>query len=148
MDCKGGPQTTMSVERNDMGGMRDMTEGTVNNMGTVRSNSGQLSWIFQNFVVMTLYHGFIRPISFFQYHNTPPQYRALMASFHMVGKAIPWFQDLKELGAIISCEAFVRALHVCFGETTYDDLMETLTRLRQVSMVEVYKTQFEAISNR
>ena len=46
-----------------------------------------------------------------------------------------------------SWEAFVKALHARFGTTAYDDPMETLTRLRQVNSVAVYKGQFEALSN-
>ena len=52
-----------------------------------------------------------------------------------------------EAGQFTSWEAFVRALHVRFGTTTYDDPMETLTRLRQVHSVAIYKGQFEALSN-
>lgn len=66
----------------------------------------------------------------------------------MEGKAIPWFQELESLGGLTSWEAFVRALHVLFGDGTYDDLMETLMRLRQTTTVEAYKTPFEAVSNR
>ena len=46
-----------------------------------------------------------------------------------------------------SWEAFVRSLHVRFDITTYDDPMETLTRLRQVNSVVQYKGQFESLSN-
>ena len=42
----------------------------------------------------------------------------------------------------------VQALHVRFGLTPYDDLMEALTKLRQTSTVAVYKANFEALSNR
>lgn len=71
-----------------------------------------------------------------------------MAGLHMEGKAILWFQELQESWVITSLASFVRALDVRFGGTTYDDPMEKLTRLRQVSTVEVYKTQFEVIANR
>lgn len=39
-------------------------------------------------------------------------------------------------------------MHIKFGASAYDDPMETLTKLRQVSYVSTYKTQFEALSNR
>ena len=35
-----------------------------------------------------------------------------------------------------------------FGSTAYDDPMEVLTRLRQTTIVVVYKAEFEAVSNR
>ena len=42
----------------------------------------------------------------------------------------------------------MRALHTRFGALAYDDPMEALTKLRQVSSVSNYKAQFEALSNR
>lgn len=39
-------------------------------------------------------------------------------------------------------------LLVRFGPSSYDDPMEQLTRLRQVGIVEEYKENFEALSNR
>ena len=42
----------------------------------------------------------------------------------------------------------MRSLLVRFGTLTYDDPMETLTKLRKVGSVAVYKGQFEALSNR
>ena len=44
--------------------------------------------------------------------------------------------------------AFVKAMHVRFGATSYDDPMESLTRLKQTSSILAYKGKFEAISNR
>ena len=40
------------------------------------------------------------------------------------------------------------ALHIRFGALAYDDLMEALTKLRQVSSISSYKAQFEVLSNR
>lgn len=40
------------------------------------------------------------------------------------------------------------SLHIRFGASAYDNLMESLTRLRQVGSVSTYKAQFEALSNR
>lgn len=47
-----------------------------------------------------------------------------------------------------SWEGFCRALQVCFGPTAYDDPMESLTRLKQTTIVAAYKAQFEVLSNR
>ncbi|XP_075643266.1 uncharacterized protein LOC142614597 [Castanea sativa] len=54
----------------------------------------------------------------------------------------------RQLWQFTSWEAFVRALHTRFGALAYDDPMEALTKLRQVSSVSTYKAQFEAVSNR
>lgn len=40
-----------------------------------------------------------------------------------------WFQDLEDPGVILDWESFVRAFLVRFGPSSYDDPMETLTRL-------------------
>jgi hypothetical protein len=39
---------------------------------------------------------------FFTYHQTNPHHRVLLASFHMEGKALTWFQDLEASGSITS----------------------------------------------
>ena len=66
----------------------------------------------------------------------------------MEDETLIWFQDAEETGQFTSWEGFVRALHTRFGALAYDDLMEALTKLRQVSSVSNYKAQFEALSNR
>ena len=66
----------------------------------------------------------------------------------MEEKALICFQEAKKASQFTSWEAFMRSLHVRFGTSAYDDPMETLTRLRKVGSVAVYKGQFEALSNR
>ena len=85
---------------------------------------------------------------FFQLYNTPINQRILLDSYHMEDEALIWFQEAKKTGQFTSWEALVRALHIKFGALAYDDLMEALTKLRQVSFVSSYKAQFEALSNR
>ena len=51
-------------------------------------------------------------------------------------------------GIFTRWDAFNKALQIRFGSTIYDDAMEALTRLKQSSSVVVYKSQFEALSNR
>ncbi|KAJ0043687.1 hypothetical protein Pint_18479 [Pistacia integerrima] len=55
--------------------------------------------------------------------------------------------DIEAAGGISSWEGFVRALQRRFGSSPYEDLMETLIRLKQTSTVEDYKSQFEALSS-
>ena len=71
-----------------------------------------------------------------------------MASFHMDGDALVWFQDSDENGVFATWEGFLEALLTRFGNIAYADPMEPLTRLRQTTNVVVYKAQFEASSNR
>jgi hypothetical protein len=55
----------------------------------------------------------------------------------MEGEALIWFQDAEELGQFPTWEAFLQALLIRF-DPTYDDPMESLMRLCQVSMVAEY----------
>jgi hypothetical protein len=85
---------------------------------------------------------------YFSFNNTNPLQRILIASYHMEGDALTWFQDFEESRGMTSWEAFTHALRTRFGPTAYDDPMESLTRLKQTSTVTAYKAQFEALSNR
>jgi hypothetical protein len=84
---------------------------------------------------------------FFNFHNTPAQHRLFIASFHMEGKAITWYQELEETRILTSWKVFVKALQIRFGTLSYDDLMEALISIKQTSIVELYKTQFKMLSN-
>lgn len=61
----------------------------------------------------------------------------MLALFHMDGEALIWFQDNEETGVFSNWESLVQNLHVRFGSNSYDDPMETLTRLRQTSSVAI-----------
>lgn len=58
---------------------------------------------------------------FFSYHNTLEHYRVLMASFHLDGEALIWFQEAEQERGFASWEVFVQALQTQFGATAYDD---------------------------
>ena len=66
----------------------------------------------------------------------------------MEGKAITWYQELEETEILTSWEAFIKALQIHFGTSSYDDPMEALISIKQTSTVEFYKTQFKMLSNR
>ena len=85
---------------------------------------------------------------YFKYYSTPIAEKLMLASFHLEGEALIWFQDSEEVGLFVDWESLIQALHIRFGATAYDDPMETLTRLRQTASVSLYKTQFEMLSNR
>ncbi|XP_062167070.1 uncharacterized protein LOC133873370 [Alnus glutinosa] len=65
----------------------------------------------------------------------------------MEGEVLIWFQDADDAGQFPTWDAFLQSLLTRFGPT-YDDPMESLMRLRQVSSVSDYTSQFEALSNR
>ena len=52
-----------------------------------------------------------------------------MASFHMDGDALVWFQDCEATSVFLAWESFVDALLTRFGSSAYEDPMEALTRL-------------------
>ena len=53
-----------------------------------------------------------------------------MASYHMEADTLIWFQDAENYGLFRDWEAFIKSVHVRFGAITYDDPMESLTRLK------------------
>ena len=89
-----------------------------------------------------------RDNQFFSYHNTPNHHKVLMASYYLDCEALIWFQQAEQARGFASQEVFVQALQTRFGTTTYDDPMEALTRLKQVTSVVAYKGNFEILSNR
>ena len=66
----------------------------------------------------------------------------------MEGKAITWYQELEDTRILTSWEAFIKALQILFGTSSYDDPMEALINIKQTTTVQLYKTQFEMLSNR
>uniref|UniRef100_A0A7N2KR02 Uncharacterized protein n=1 Tax=Quercus lobata TaxID=97700 RepID=A0A7N2KR02_QUELO len=87
-----------------------------------------------------------RAEQFFRYYEIPKEEKVLNASYHLDDEALIWFQDCER--SLDSWETFVRAIQVRFGPSSYDDPMENLTRLKQITTVAVYKSQFEMLSNR
>jgi hypothetical protein len=65
---------------------------------------------------------------FFDYYHTPLYQCIRMASFHMEGEALVWFQDTDEAGQFPTWEAFTQALLTHFG-SAYDDPIESLVKL-------------------
>ena len=57
----------------------------------------------------------------------------MMASFHMEGEALVWFQEGDEAGVFGNWEALIQAMLTRFGSTAY---------------VALYMGEFEALANR
>jgi hypothetical protein len=85
---------------------------------------------------------------YFFVYNTQPEFKNLLASYNIEGKALVWFQDLFHSGQLPNWDALTQALLKRFGSSAYDDPMESLTRLRQQTSVEDYKGKFKILSNR
>lgn len=85
---------------------------------------------------------------FFNFHKIAVNNRIQLASYHMGGQVLIWFQDLENSSCLYTWEGFVQALIIKFRTSSYDNPMEILTRLRQNDSVKAYKGQFETLSNR
>jgi hypothetical protein len=86
-----------------------------------------------------------RAEQFFDYYNTPEEHRLSLSSFHMDGRALIWFRELRSSHPVLSSDAFVRALQIRFGRGSYDDPMEALSKLKQEDSLEDYKNQFDTL---
>jgi hypothetical protein len=85
---------------------------------------------------------------FFEYYAMANQQKFNLAAFHMEGKALIWFQELRSTNKLNSWIEFLKVIRIHFGKWSYNDLMETLSKLHQVGELEEYKSQFEVLANR
>jgi hypothetical protein len=87
-----------------------------------------------------------RAEQFFEMYSTPDTQRLSISAFHMDGKALVWFQELKVSNELSTWAEFVRAIQLRFGPSPYDDPMETLSKLHQEGSLEDYKNQFDFLA--
>jgi hypothetical protein len=78
----------------------------------------------------------------------PDSQRFTISSFNMEGKALVWFQELRNGNNLTTWNEFLKAIQTRFGRSIYDDPMESLVSLKQTGSVEEYKCQFELLANR
>lgn len=67
---------------------------------------------------------------FFEIYNTPTEHRISLSSFHMDGKALVWSRELRANNSVTTRAEFVRSMQTCFGKGSYDNPMETLSKLK------------------
>jgi len=87
-----------------------------------------------------------RAEQFFEYYSTPMEHRLSISSFHMDGKALVWFRELRASNPAIPWAEFVRSMQIRFGRSSYDDPMESLSKLKQEGALEDYKNQFDTLA--
>lgn len=85
---------------------------------------------------------------YFLYHLLGDDQRLQVASFHMDGAALHWYQYTHRNNRFIVWVDLVRALVIRFGPSNYEDHQGALAKLTQRSSVAIYQTQFETLANR
>ena len=89
-----------------------------------------------------------RAEQFFEFFEIQEAQKLRITAFHMEGKALSWFQALRSTYNLSCWNYFLVAIQVRYGKGSYDDPMETLSKLKQVGSLDEYKTQFEVLVNR
>jgi hypothetical protein len=87
-----------------------------------------------------------RAEQFFEMYCTPDAQCLSISAFHMDGKDLVWFQELKAINEVSTRTNFIRAIQIKFGRGPYDDPMETLSKLKQECSLEKYKNQFDILA--
>jgi hypothetical protein len=87
-----------------------------------------------------------RAEQFFEIYCTPDTQRLSISAFHMDGKALVWFQELRASNEVSSWTNFIRAIQIRFCRGPYDDPMENLSKLKQEGPLEDYKNQFDILA--
>lgn len=77
-----------------------------------------LGWIF-------------RALQYFESHHTPYNKKFLMASYHMEGQAMVWYQEAMDLGQFTSWGIMILVMLICYWPRAYDNLIETLAMLKE-----------------
>lgn len=66
----------------------------------------------------------------------------------MQGPVLGWYKWLHDSHRLTTWEAFLRALELQFGPSTFTNHQAALFKLRQTNSVMQYRLQFESLSNR
>lgn len=94
-----------------------------------------LNWIF-------------RAEQFFTYYRISDPYRLELASIHLDGPVVSWYQMLIKTGTVSCWADLVTALEEDYGPTDYESPEYSLFRLTQEDSVTAYYHKFTALANR
>lgn len=84
---------------------------------------------------------------YFDYYNTPDTQRLLVASFHLDGAALDWFDWMSRNSLIQGWAEFIVAITKRFGPSEYEDHFGRLSKLTQLGSLTDYQHQFEQLAN-
>lgn len=93
-------------------------------------------------------HWLFRAEQFFAYYDTPDDQRLMIASVHMDGIVVAWFQMLQKAQQIPTWAAFARAVENQFGPSHFDSPRARLFKLQQHASAAAYYTEFMILSTR
>ncbi|KAL1172100.1 hypothetical protein V6Z11_A05G326500 [Gossypium hirsutum] len=82
---------------------------------------------------------------FFGNQRTNKEDKVGLASFHLLGEAQLWFDQIEEEEANLDWERFRECCHVRFGPPMSNNPLGELANLRQTGMVEEYQRQFQSL---
>lgn len=100
---------------------------------------------------MILRSGLAKFHNSFDYNGIVEAQKVALASFHLEGKAIQWWQWLykayKEKRRMITLTDFEEELWARFGPTECEDFDEAISSVRQVGTLRDYQQKFERLGN-
>ncbi|XP_050106884.1 uncharacterized protein LOC126586206 isoform X2 [Malus sylvestris] len=85
---------------------------------------------------------------YFNFFNIDDAKKVKLASFHMEGESIQWFQWARCLTNYPSWEEFANILCQEFGPSEMEDSAESLVKLRQTGTLRDYVLEFRRLINR
>ncbi|KAF8392867.1 hypothetical protein HHK36_021106 [Tetracentron sinense] len=85
---------------------------------------------------------------FFSYNNVAEADKVYVASLHLEGKVLDWFEGYETAKEVITWQSFAADVIKRFGPNTYDHAMGRLTKLRQTTTVTAYQEEFESLMTR
>ncbi|KAK5847245.1 hypothetical protein PVK06_003550 [Gossypium arboreum] len=82
---------------------------------------------------------------FFGNQRTNEEDKVGLASFHLLGEAQLWFDQIEEEEANLDWERFRECCHIRFGPPMSNNPLGELANLRQTGTVEEYQRQFQSL---
>ncbi|XP_016745984.1 uncharacterized protein [Gossypium hirsutum] len=83
--------------------------------------------------------------NFFGNERTNEEDKVGLASFHLLGEAQMWFDQIEEEEANLDWECFRECCHVRSGPPMSNNPLRELVNLRQTGTVEEYQCQFQSL---
>ncbi|XP_054820707.1 uncharacterized protein LOC129319639 [Prosopis cineraria] len=94
-------------------------------------------------------HGWIfRAEQYFAFYQMTTPQRIILASIHMDGAAIPWFQMMLKSNLLTTWESLTQAIEAHFGPTQFEHPRSQLFKLTQTDSLDSYHQQFMTLANR